>query len=51
MILSDRVTPSWLPERFECDEEMLTAIKAAYESLKEVLVVMMMIVFATYCSI
>lgn len=38
MILSDRVTPSWLPERFECDEEMLTAIKAAYESLKEVLV-------------
>lgn len=37
MILSDRVTPSWLPERFECDEEMLTAIKAAYESLKEVL--------------
>ena len=38
MILSDRVTPSWLPERFESDEEMLTAIKAAYESLKEVLV-------------
>lgn len=38
MILSDRVTPSWLPEHFECDEEMLTAIKAAYESLKEVLV-------------
>lgn len=38
MILSDRVTPSWLPERFECDEEMLIAIKAAYESLKEVLV-------------
>lgn len=38
MILSDRVTPSWLPERFESDEEMLTAIKAAYESLREVLV-------------
>lgn len=38
MILSDRVTPSWLPEHFESDEEMLTAIKAAYESLKEVLV-------------
>lgn len=38
MILSDRVTPSWLPECFESDEEMLTAIKAAYESLKEVLV-------------
>lgn len=38
MILSDRVTPSWLPERFESDEEMLTAIKAAYESLKEILV-------------
>ena len=38
MILSDRVTPSWLPERFESDEEMLTAIKAAYESLEEVLV-------------
>lgn len=38
MILSDRVTPSWLPERFESDEEMLKAIKAAYESLKEVLV-------------
>lgn len=38
MILSDRVTPSWLPERFESDEEMLTAIKAAYESLKEFLV-------------
>lgn len=38
MILSDRVTPSWLPERFESDEEMLTAIKATYESLKEVLV-------------
>ena len=38
MILSDRVTPSWLPERFESDEEMLTAIKASYESLKEVLV-------------
>lgn len=38
MILSDRVTPSWLPEHFECDEEMLTAIKAAYESLKEVFV-------------
>lgn len=38
MILSDRVAPSWLPERFESDEEMLTAIKAAYESLKEVLV-------------
>lgn len=38
MILSDRVTPSWLPERFESDEEMLTAIQAAYESLKEVLV-------------
>ena len=38
MILSDRVTPSWLPERFESDEEMLTAIKAAYESLRDVLV-------------
>lgn len=38
MILSDRVTPSWLPERFESDEEMLTAIKETYESLKEVLV-------------
>lgn len=36
--MSDRVTPSWLPEHFESDEEMLTAIKAAYESLKEVLV-------------
>ena len=38
MILSDRVTPSWLPERFESDEEMLTAIKETYESLKGVLV-------------
>lgn len=38
MILSDRVTPSWLPERFESDEEMLTAIKETYESLKDVLV-------------
>ena len=38
MILSDRVTPSWLPERFESDNDMLTAIKAAYESLKDVLV-------------
>jgi CRISPR-associated protein Cpf1 len=26
MILSERVTPSWLPERFESDEEMLTAL-------------------------
>ena len=38
MILSERVTPSWLPERFESDEEMLTAIKETYESLKDVLV-------------
>ena len=38
MILSDRVTPSWLPERFESDEEMLTGIKETYESLKGVLV-------------
>ena len=38
MILSDRVTPSWLPKRFESDEEMLTAIKETYESLKDVLV-------------
>lgn len=38
MILSDKVTPSWLPERFESDEEMLTAIKETYESLKDVLV-------------
>ena len=38
MILSERVTPSWLPERFESDEEMLTAIKETYESLKNVLV-------------
>lgn len=38
MILSDRVTPSWLPERFESDEEMLTAIKETYKSLKDVLV-------------
>lgn len=38
MILSDRVAPSWLPERLESDEEMLTAIKATYESLKDVLV-------------
>ena len=38
MILSERVTQSWLPERFESDEEMLTAIKETYESLKDVLV-------------
>ena len=38
MILSERITPSWLPERFESDEEMLTAIKETYESLKDVLV-------------
>ena len=38
MILSDRIAPSWLPECFKSDNDMLTAIKAAYESLKEVLV-------------
>ena len=38
MILSDRIAPSWLPECFKSDNDMLTAIKAAYESLREVLV-------------
>lgn len=38
MILSDRIAPSWLPECFKSDNDMLTAIKAAYESLRDVLV-------------
>ena len=38
MILSDRIAPSWLPECFKSDNDMLTAIKAAYESLRNVLV-------------
>ena len=38
MILSDRSAPSWLPECFKSDNDMLTAIKAAYESLRNVLV-------------
>lgn len=38
MILSDRVAPSWLPECFKSDNDMLTAIKAAHESLRDVLV-------------
>ena len=38
MILSDRIAPSWLQECFKSDNDMLTAIKAAYESLREVLV-------------
>lgn len=38
MILSDRIAPSWLPECFKSDNDMLAAIKAAYESLRDVLV-------------
>ena len=38
MILSDRIAPSWLPECFKSDNDMLTAIKAAYKSLRDVLV-------------
>lgn len=37
MILSDRIAASWLPEKFESDEEMLRAIDGAIGSLKEIL--------------
>lgn len=36
--MSDRIAPLWLPECFKSDHDMLTAIKAAYESLRNVLV-------------
>lgn len=37
MILSDRVSISWLPERFESDEEMLDAINETITTLQPVL--------------
>lgn len=36
MILSDKVALSWLPEEFENDEEMLTAINDFYKSVQPV---------------
>lgn len=33
-ILSDRTSLSWLPEKFESDQELLDAIKACYEDLQ-----------------
>ncbi len=38
MILSDRVGISWLPEKFESDEEMIKAINDAIDTLQNVLV-------------
>lgn len=37
MILSDKVALSWLPEEFENDEEMLTAINDFYKSVQPVI--------------
>lgn len=37
MILSDKVALSWLPEEFENDEEMLTAINDFYKSVQSVI--------------
>ncbi len=37
MILSDRVSLSWLPEKFASDGEMVDAVGEAYKTLKEVL--------------
>ena len=37
MILSDRVSLSWLPEEFKTDNEMLTAINEFYASMQSVL--------------
>ena len=37
MILSDRVALSWLPEEFENDEEMLTAINDFYKSVQPII--------------
>lgn len=37
MILSDRISLSWLPEKFESDAEMQKAITEAYSELQEVL--------------
>ncbi|MDC1819440.1 type V CRISPR-associated protein Cas12a/Cpf1 [Bacteroides uniformis] len=34
-ILSERNPVSWLPEKFDSDEQMLTAIKQCYENLSE----------------
>lgn len=37
MILSDRVAVSWLPEKFESDEEMVNAINETISSLQPIL--------------
>ena len=37
MILSDRTALSWLPEEFENDEEMLTAINDFYKSVQPII--------------
>ena len=37
MILSDKIALSWLPEEFENDEEMLTAINDFYKSVQPVI--------------
>lgn len=38
MILSDRIGISWLPEKFESDEDMIKAINEAIDTLQNVLV-------------